>query len=205
MNDTYISAEKMYTYLRGFATGAKMPETLKALPFARNAHEGQCRKSGEPYLVHPLTMACDAISLGLFDDAVIATILLHDVCEDCGVNVIDLPVSERVRRGVQLMTFEVMEGETKEMAKNRYYNLILQSREATITKIVDRCHNVSSMSGVFSDEKLAAYITETRVYVLPLIRKAKLLYPEDANMMFALKFHISSVIDSIEAMLTEHN
>lgn len=202
MRDNNNSAEKMYTYLRGFATGAKMPETLKALPFARNAHEGQYRKSGEPYFIHPLTMACDAISLGLFDDAVIATILLHDVCEDCGVNVTDLPVSEKVRRGVQFMTFEVLEGESKEMAKARYYNLMLQSREATITKIVDRCHNVSSMGGVFSNEKLVAYITETRVYVLPLIRKAKILYPEDANMMFALKFHINSVIDSIEAMMT---
>ena len=39
-----FSAEKMYTYIRGFASGANMPETLKALSFARTEHDGQKRK-----------------------------------------------------------------------------------------------------------------------------------------------------------------
>ena len=142
----------MYTFIRGFATGAKMPETLKALSFARKKHGGQFRKSGDPYFVHPLTMACNALSLGIRDDEIIATILLHDVCEDCNVSLLELPVNEKVKRGVELMTFTVMDGETKEIAKNRYYNVILESREAAITKIIDRCHNVSSMAGTFSKE-----------------------------------------------------
>ncbi len=201
MNKSVFNAEKMYTYLRGFAAGAKMNETLRALTFAREKHEGQLRKSGDPYIVHPLTMACNAVSLGICDDEVIATILLHDVCEDCSVSLFELPVNEKVKRGVELMTFTVMDGETKEIAKNRYYNLIIQSREATITKIVDRCHNVSSMAGTFSKEKLFAYIEETRQYVLPLIRKAKEKYPEDADRLFALKYHMVSVVDSIEATM----
>lgn len=41
-------------------------------------------------------------------------------------------MSEKVKRGVDLMTFRVMDGETKDIAKDRYYNMILQSREATI-------------------------------------------------------------------------
>ena len=83
----------MYTYIRGFATGAKMSETLKALSFAREKHDGQFRKSGDPYIVHPLTMACNALSLGIRDDEVIATILLHDVCEDCSVSLMAHEVS----------------------------------------------------------------------------------------------------------------
>lgn len=201
MCKSIFNADKMYTYLRGFATGAKMPETLKALSFARQKHEGQLRKSGDPYIVHPLTMACNAISLGICDDEVIATILLHDVCEDCNVSLSELPVNDKVKRGMELMTFTVMKGETKETAKNRYYNMMLQSREATITKIVDRCHNVSSMAGTFSKEKLVAYIEETRQYVLPLIRKAKIQYPEDADRLFVLKYHMISVVDSIEATM----
>ena len=201
VNKSVFNAEKMYTYLRGFAAGAKMGEPLRALTFAREKHEGQLRKSGDPYIVHPLTMACNAVSLGICDDEVIATILLHDVCEDCSVSLCELPVNEKVKRGVELMTFTVMDGETKEIAKNRYYNLIIQSREATITKIVDRCHNVSSMAGTFSKEKLIAYIEETRQYVLPLIRKAKEKYPEDADRLFALKYHMVSVVDSIEATM----
>lgn len=193
--------EKMYTYLRGFAAGAGMKETVKALAFAREKHSGQLRRSGEPYIVHPLIMACNAVSMGIREDSVVATILLHDVCEDCGVAVAELPFSESVRRGVDLMTFRVMEGETKEIAKNRYYNLLLQSREACITKLIDRCHNVSSMAGTFSVEKLKSYIEETRHYVLPLLRKVKNQYPEDSDILFMLKYHIISVVDSIEATI----
>lgn len=196
-----FSAEKMYTYIRGYATGASMRETLKALTFARDKHEGQYRKNGEPYIIHPLTMACNALSLGIRDDEVIATILLHDVCEDCDVSLQELPVADAVRHNVEMMTFSVMNGESKEIAKNRYYNMILQTRAATLTKLIDRCHNVSSMAGTFSKDKLNAYIEETRHYVLPLLRKAKIQYPEDSDILFALKYHISSVVDSIEATI----
>lgn len=196
-----LSAEKMYTYIRGYASGANMHETLKALAFARKKHEGQLRKSGEPYIVHPLTMACNALSLGIRDDEVVATILLHDVCEDCDVGIQELPVNNRVRRSVELMTFQLMAGETKDTAKTRYYNLLLQDRAATITKLVDRCHNVSSMAGTFSKEKLKSYIEETRQFVLPLLRKAKTSYPEDSDILFVLKYHITSVVDSIEATM----
>ena len=119
MTGTSFNSEKMYTYLRGLATGAGMKQTLKAMSFARDKHSGQLRKSGEPYIVHPLMMACNAVSIGIRDDTVIATILLHDVCEDCAVSLSELPVDDRVRNAVDLMTFRVMDGETKEIAKNR--------------------------------------------------------------------------------------
>lgn len=200
-----FNAEKMFTYIRGFASGANMTQTLNALTYARKKHENQKRKSGEPYIVHPLTMACNALSLGIRSDEVIATILLHDVCEDCGVEVDELPVNDKVRRGVDLMTFRVMNGETKETAKNRYYNMILKDRVATITKLIDRCHNVSSMAGVFSGEKLSAYIEETRQYVLPMLHEAKNAYPEFSDILFVLKYHITSVVDSIEATMKAYD
>lgn len=201
MGATVYNHEKMYTYIKGYATGAGMKETLKALSFAREKHMGQLRKDGQPYIIHPLTMACNALGMGIRDDAVVATILLHDVCEDCGVSVAELPMSQTVKRGVELMTFRIMDGESKEIAKNRYYNMLLQSREATLTKLIDRCHNVSSMAGTFSVEKLKAYIEETRHYVLPLLKKAKSVYPEDADVLFLLKYHIASVVDSIDATI----
>lgn len=43
-----FSSEKMCTNIRGYATGASIHETLKALTFARDSHEDQYRKSGEP-------------------------------------------------------------------------------------------------------------------------------------------------------------
>lgn len=198
MERTVYHADKMYTYIRGYASGVGMIQTQKALSFAREKHNGQKRKNGDPYIVHPLTMACNALSMGIRDDNTIATILLHDVCEDCGVALEELPVNDIVRRGVQLMTFEVLPGETKDIAKIRYYNMLIQSKEAVITKFIDRCHNVSSMAGTFSVEKLKSYIKETRTYVLPLLRHAKEHYPEESDRLFMLKYHITSVVDAID-------
>lgn len=201
MGTSVFSSEKMYTYIKGFASGLEMHQTLRALAFAREKHNGQMRKSGDPYIVHPLTMACNALSLGIHDDDIIATILLHDVCEDCDVALEELPVNDKVKFGVELMTFTVMEGETKETATTRYYNMLLQSKEAAFTKLIDRCHNVSTMAGTFSKEKLRAYIDETRQYVLPLLRKVKNKYPDKSDILFVLKYHMTSVVDAIDFTL----
>lgn len=201
MGNSVFSSEKMYTYIKGFASGLEMHQTLRALAFAREKHSGQMRKSGDPYIVHPLTMACNALSLGIHDDDIIATILLHDVCEDCGVSLEELPVNDKVKRGVELMTFTVMDGENKETATTRYYNMLLQSKEAAFTKLIDRCHNVSTMAGTFSKEKLKAYIDETRQYVLPLLRKVKDKYPDESDILFVLKYHMTSVVDAIDFTL----
>ena len=53
----------------------------------------------------------------------------------------------------------------------------------------------------FSVEKLKSYIEETRHYVLPLLRKVKNQYPEDSDILFVLKYHIVSVVDSIDATI----
>ena len=79
-NDT----EKMFTFIRGFCSDKHnpKPETMRALGYARRKHHGQFRDNGEPYIVHPLSMANFAIGLGLTDDNLLAVILLHDICED---------------------------------------------------------------------------------------------------------------------------
>lgn len=201
VNQAVFNHEKMYTFLKGYAIGKGMTETLKALSYARQKHADQKRKDGEPYIVHPLTMACNATALDISDDTTMAAILLHDVVEDCGVTLAELPVSDKVKQTVKYLTFTVLDGETKEEAKRRYYNVMLESKEATIVKLIDRCHNVSTMAGVFSREKLAEYSKETKDYVLPLMRRAKDEYPELSNTFFQLKYHITSVLNAIDLAL----
>ncbi|MBO5360051.1 MAG: hypothetical protein J6B25_04320 [Clostridia bacterium] len=57
------------------------------------------------------------------------------------------------------------------------------------------------MAGTFTTEKLRAYIEETREYVLPLLIQVKDRYPDEANILFILKYHITSVVDAIELTL----
>ena len=193
--------DRMYAHIHEFAVSRQMEQTVQALSFARKMHSGQYRKSGEEYIIHPLTMACHALSLGTADDTLISTILLHDVCEDCGVSPQELPVSPDVRRGVELMTFTVLEGETQDAAKRRYYDLLGENKTAAVTKLIDRCHNVSTMAGTFSKEKMKAYIEETRESVLPLLCRTRERYPDLAGVLFSIRYHITSVIDAAEQIL----
>ena len=197
--EAVFNHEKMFTYIRGFASGAKLENTEAALIFAREKHLGQKRKSGEPYITHPLTMACYAMSLGIRNDEVLSACLLHDVVEDCDVTLDLLPVSNSIRRSVDLLTF-VKEGDEK-TAKSIYYTKILSDRTATIVKLIDRYHNVSTMGGVFTKEKIFEYIEETKEFVLPMLEKATLKYPNDSNLFFILKYNIVSMINSLEAAI----
>lgn len=205
----YFDNQKMYTFVTGYAMGRDMQETLKALTFARKLHSGQTRKSGEPYITHPLTMACHALSMGINKDEVIAAILLHDVVEDCNVSVNDLPVSDEVREAVKLLTYikpdkyyeRDGEGPRLNAVKSEYYALISMNPIATMAKLLDRCHNVSSMAGTFTKEKLLEYIEETKLFVMPLVRMAKENYTEYRNEVFILKYHILSVLAAIEGTI----
>lgn len=206
---SHFNEEKMYTYMKGFAMGSHLTETMKALNFARKLHNGQFRKSGEPYISHPLTMACQAISMGIVNDEIISSILLHDVVEDCGVSINDLPCNDKIKEAVKLLTYVKPEiylekdghGISIKDVKANYYEAIAGNEIAAIVKIFDRCHNVSSMAGTFTKSKLHEYIEETETYVLPMIRKAKDEYPEYQNAIFVLKYHIFSVLDAIKGTI----
>jgi len=70
--------------------GTYLPEESKELVgqayrYADECHEGQMRKSGEPYIAHPLETALFLANLHLDSHTIIAA-LLHDVVEDCGVS-----------------------------------------------------------------------------------------------------------------------
>lgn len=203
----HFNSEKMFTYLKGFAHGCYLPETIKALNFVREAHKGQMRKDGNFYVVHPLTMSCHAISLGIRNDIVLASLLYHDVVEDCNLSINDLPCNDEVKIVVGLLTYRKPERKSNmtdseysviiNEAKHRYYNSIIQNQYATLCKIFDRCNNVSTMSGVFSKDKLKSYIEETKVYILPLLKDGKEMYPEYSDYFFVLKYHITSVLEAI--------
>ncbi len=207
MRDSLFSAEHMYSRIKAFAEVERLEDTRRALPFMKEAHSGQTRKpafySGTPipYVTHPLLMACHAHALGIREDAILAAILLHDVCEDCGVKPQDIPCSEPVKEAVRLLTFTEDGFSDKDVIKKRYYDAIAQNRIACMVKILDRCNNISTMAGAFTDEKLVSYINETETYVMPLWEIARKTLPEYVDAIFVLKYHIRSVLESLKALI----
>lgn len=195
MPGTMFDHERMYTYLKGYFAAKGWDDATRALSLARKLHATQHRKGGQPYVVHPLTIACHAISLGVDSENVLSACLLHDVVEDCGVSVDALPVSRDAKDTIRRLTH------VKPDPLDSYYRDIAEDSDACLVKLLDRCDNVSTMAGVFSVEKLRSYIEETRTYVMPLLRLLKDMCPEYGDALFALKYHIQSMTDGIEAAL----
>ena len=198
-----FSEKHMYSFIKGYASSKNWTNTLSALKYARSSHDGQTRKGdfAIPYITHPLNIACHAMSLEIEEDELIAAALLHDVCEDCDILPEELPVSEEVQEAVRLLTRIPMEGESREDTLKRYYGRLIKNRQATIVKLLDRCNNVSFMTFAFPDDKIRDYIAETRTYVLPLLEEARTRYPVYGNAYFLVKYHICSVINSIDVLV----
>lgn len=193
--------ERMYTYIKTYATMKQMSQTLKILPYVREKHEGQYRKGKEkiPYVYHPLLMACHALALGLDDDIIVSSALLHDVCEDCNVSIGELPADDEVKLAVSLLT----KSDTKSAeAKQQYFNAIAKNPIALLVKLLDRCCNISGMAAGFSQKKLLEYINETETYFYPLMQQAKTDYPQYSNQIFLIKYHMTSVVNSLKYQLS---
>lgn len=203
LSDRLFDEERMYTYIKTYASVKQMKQTLISLPYARKLHENQFRKGKDhvPYIYHPLLISCHALTLGLDDDNLISTALLHDVCEDCGVSPEDLPVNEEIQKAVALLTRNPFSSANPEEDHRNYYDGISENKIAALVKLLDRCNNVSGMAAAFSHDKILKYISETQEYIYPLFRKAKTYYPEYSNQLFLIKYHMTSVVESLKYLL----
>ena len=183
----------MSAFLKGMFNTGQFPEAAKALSFAKIKHEGQFRKPREleiPYINHPLTLACHALAMGLEEDTLLAALLLHDVCEDCGVAPADLPVSQEVQEIVALVTKP-----KPFVSESRYYAAIVENPKASLVKCIDRCHNLSGMATGFSAERIQDYIEETEKYYPKLLRVVK-EQPEYNNAAWLLSYQIRSLLNT---------
>lgn len=106
----------------------------KALEIAKNAHKGQVDKAGEPYIMHPITVAC---SMDTFDGVIVA--LLHDVVEDSGYTFEDLErygFSDEIISALKLLTHE------KGVPYMEYIKQVKGNDLARKVKMADLSHNM---------------------------------------------------------------
>ena len=135
----------------------------KAIYFAKKYHDGQLRKSGEPFYTHPLEGAYMISDYNLKTD-VIAASILHDIVEDTEVTVemIQGTFGERIAEMVDRLTRDRPNG-TKlsvEQVLNNAYQL--KDKEVLIIKLFDRLHNIQTI-GSMNIEKMEKITNETLI------------------------------------------
>ena len=171
---------------------------MKAYNFAKNEHGDQCRRSGEPYIIHPLNVAYILADIGL-DDSTICAALLHDVIEDTEIT------SEDLRKEFGQEIDEMVEGVTKlsniqfesieEQQAEDYRKMFLamgKDIRVILIKLADRLHNMRTLKFLKRDRQIAN-AKETMDLYAPLANRLglyslkweledlafKYLYPEE--------------------------
>jgi 2-iminobutanoate/2-iminopropanoate deaminase len=158
----------------------------KAFDFAEATHRCQKRDEGSPYFEHPCRVALYlAKDMGMGDEKVIATALLHDTLEDDG-NVTEEVLKERfgedVAGNVAWLSKARKTGRISREERDReYYDRLRQAPEDVWrVKVADRLDNVRSLHLSPNREKKKRYISATRENVIP---KARKIFPPAADEM----------------------
>jgi len=159
----------------------KIALVKEAYEFAAKAHRGQLRRTGEPYLEHPLNAAMILAELHL-DAETLAAALLHDVPEDCGISLeeigakFDSPVVKLVDGVTKLNKLanraRAGEAKSKVQAENLRKMLLATAEDLRVVliKLADRLHNMRTL-GALPAEKRRAIAQETLEIYAPLAHR----------------------------------
>ncbi len=130
-----------------------------AYQLAEEAHASQTRRSGEPYITHPLAVACDLADMRMDADTIMAA-LLHDVIEDTPVTKTEISsrfgeiVAELVD-GVSKLTQIEFKSRVEAQAENFRKMLLAMAKDirVIIVKLADRLHNMRTIGAMPIDKK----------------------------------------------------
>ena len=149
---------------------ADIADITRAYEYARDAHHGQKRLSGEDYVCHPLEVACIIADLSL-DKATVMAGLLHDVLEDCDISYDTLSkkfspeIAEMVDGVTKLgkIKFTTQEEEQVENLRKMFIATAKDVR-VVLVKLCDRLHNMRTMDAQTKPKQLKKSLETIEVY-----------------------------------------
>lgn len=158
--DTYLDADDVI-------------RVLAACDFADLAHSGVTRKSGEPYILHPIAVSCILAHMRLDTETLMAS-LLHDVIEDTHFSKDD--ITEKFGKtvanlvdGVTKLTHSSDKEFNKAASFRKILQATLQDPRVIIIKLADRYHNMTTLDAL-RPEKRARIAQETYDVFVPMAR-----------------------------------
>lgn len=180
----------------------------KAFNRANSLHEGQFRKSGEPYIIHPLNVACILAGLHAGPQTICAG-LLHDVVEDTPIT------KEELAKEFGVEIAEIVDGVTKvgqlkfasleqKQVENHQHMLLAMAKDirVIIVKLADRLHNIRTLSSL-AEEKRVRIARETLEIYAPLAHKLGMFRIkaelEDSSLMYVEPVFYNKILTQIKS------
>ncbi|MDR2908420.1 MAG: bifunctional (p)ppGpp synthetase/guanosine-3',5'-bis(diphosphate) 3'-pyrophosphohydrolase [Oscillospiraceae bacterium] len=188
--------------------GFDLEKIRSAYDTAEAAHKGQLRKSGEPYISHPVAVAIILADLGM-DTESLAAALLHDVVEDTEVSI------DSVRKSFGEETARLVDGMTKlgkipfssreeQQAENIRKMLIAMAQDVRviIIKLADRLHNMRTLDHM-KEQKQRDIALETMELYAPIAHRLGIHTIKDEFEDTALRYLDPVAYEEISEMLHE--
>ena len=185
MNEIYAlqidsNIKSLFDYMSHRATEEELQRMYRAYELAAEAHSQQRRKSGEPYIIHPIAVATIvAMELELGDNPIISA-FLHDVVEDTDYTVED--IRERFGDNVAFLVDTVTKRKKDSYQHSKQvdnYRQILESVHydirALLIKLADRLHNMRTLSSMRADKQMKI-AGETDYFYAPLANRLGLYH-----------------------------
>jgi len=186
----------------------------RAYYYAEQAHEGQFRRSGEPYIVHPLAVAQVLAELQL-DHQCLAAAMLHDVIEDTGIpkDAIASQFGEAIAElvdGVSKLTQIEFKSKAEAQAENFQKMTLAMARDIRVilVKLADRLHNMRTL-GPLKPEKRRRIASETLDIYAPIANRLGIrnMYVELEDLGFQAMYPMRAryIQEAIRKLRSEHN
>ena len=168
-------AGHVFDVMRPRVTDEEFENLKKAFELAREAHKTQKRKTGEPYILHPIAVAAIAAEELMLDANPVIAAFLHDVVEDTDFTIDQ--IRERFGDDVAFLV-EVLTKQKKadyvESKQIDNYRQMLESLKydvrAILVKLADRLHNMRTLSSMPSDKQMKI-AGETDYFYAPLANR----------------------------------
>ena len=175
--------------------------------YAKEKHGTQLRKSGEPYIIHPLQVAYILANIGL-DDSTICAALLHDIVEDTETTVGELAkefsqeIAEMVDGVTKLGSLKYTSAEEQQVENYRKMFLAMgKDIRVILIKLADRLHNMRTLKYLARDRQIAI-ATETADLYAPLANRLGIYSLkwelEDLSFKYLYPDEYKEIVDGID-------
>ncbi len=212
------TAEAKYqSLLRAIARNAPSTDIAaveSAYRFANAKHEKQLRKSGEPYIIHPLAVAEIVVEIGLDTEAILAA-LLHDCLEDTDASFDEIcklfgrPVAELVEGVTKLTRVNYSTSEEQQMENLRkMFMAMSKDIRVILIKIADRLHNMRTLEYQTAPKQVSKSMETMEIYA-PLAHRLgmqKLKWElEDISLQYLDPEGYQKIVDHLQVHREQDN